>query len=175
MFKSYQAVVRNMKSTIFGRKFIDYIKPTWPYILAVFLIGQTQIGATFYFPTDVRNFFDSIPHFLRLSQFLWAIIIVVSLFVVVRRYDFTFKQVQFLGLLYFIAFGVFKVFVRTVFLQHDVYYLFLGRESALIISSPFVECFVYIFLITIVVGWAFIKDRELSLKKRKTKSSDRCK
>jgi len=71
-----------MKSAVFGRNFIDYLKPTWPYILAVFLIGQIQIGAVFYFPIDIQNFFNSIPYFLRLSQLLWAILIVISLFVV---------------------------------------------------------------------------------------------
>lgn len=156
-----------MKSTIFGKSFIDYLKPTWLYILAVFLIGQIQIGAVFYFPIDIQNFFNSIPYFLRLSQLLWAILIVISLFVVVRKYDFTFKQIQFLGLLYFIVFGVLKVFVRAVFLRHDLYYLFLGHKSAPIISAPFVECFVYIFLITIVVGWGFLKDKEIAVKKGK--------
>lgn len=156
-----------MKSAVFGRNFIDYLKPTWPYILAVFLIGQIQIGAVFYFPIDIQNFFNSIPYFLRLSQLLWAILIVISLFVVVRKYDFTFKQIQFLGLLYFIVFGVLKVLVRAVFLRHDLYYLLLGHESAPIISAPFVECFVYIFLITIVVGWGFLKDKEIAVKKGK--------
>ena len=158
-----------MKSAVFGRNFIDYLKPTWPYILAVFLIGQIQIGAVFYFLIDIQNFFNSIPHFLRLSQLLWAITIVISLFVVVRKYDFNFKQIQFLGLLYFIVFGVLKVFVRAVFLRHDLNYLFLGRESAPVISAPFVECFVYIFLITIIVGWVFIKDKEMAIKKEKIK------
>ena len=46
-------------------------------------------------------------------------------------------------------------------------YLFLGHESALIISAPFVECFVYIFLITIVAGWGLIKDKEIAIKKGK--------
>ena len=153
-----------MKSTIFRRNFIDYLKPTWPYILAVFLIGQIQIGAVFYFTIDIQNFFNSIPHFLRLSQLIWTITIVISVFVVVRKYDFTFKQIQFLGLLYFIVFGVLKVFVRAVFLGHNLNYLFLGHESAQIISAPFVECFVYIFLITIVVGWGLIKDKEIAIK-----------
>ena len=117
----------------------------------------------------MQNFFNSIPHFLRLSQLLWAITVVISLFVVVRKYDFNFKQIQFLGLLYFIVFGVLKVFVRAVFLGHDLNYLFLGRESALVISAPFVECFVYIFLITIIAGWGFIKDKEIAIKKGKIK------
>ena len=158
-----------MKSTIFGKSFIDYLKPTWPYILAVFLIGQIQIGTVLYFPIDIQNFLNSIPHFIRLSQLLWAITIVISLFVVVRKYDFNFKQIQFLGLLYFIVFGVLKVFVRAVFLRHDLNYLFLGHESAPVISAPFVECFVYIFLITIIVGWVFIKDKEMAIKKEKIK------
>ena len=156
-----------MKSVIFGKNLIDYLKPTWPYILAVFLIGQIQIGSVFYFPINIQNFFNSIPHFLRLSQLLWVILIIISLFVVVRKYDFTFKQIQFLGLLYFIVFGVLKVFVRSVFLRHDLNYLFLGHESAPVISAPFVECFVYIFLITIVVGWVLIKDKEITIKKGK--------
>jgi len=156
-----------MKSVIFGKRFIDYLKPTWPYILAVFFIGQIQIGSVFYFPINIQNFFNSIPHFLRLSQLLWVILIIISLFVVVRKYDFTFKQIQFLGLLYFIVFGVLKVFVRAVFLRHDLNYLFLGHESTPVISAPFVECFVYIFLITIVVGWVLIKDKEISIKKGK--------
>jgi len=156
-----------MKSAIFGKSFIDYLKPTWPYILVVFLIGQIQIGAVFYFTVDIQNFLNSIPHFLRLSQLIWAITIFISLFVVVRKYDFNFKQIQFLGLLYFIVFGVLKVSVRAVFLKHDLYYLFLGHESAPVISAPFVECFVYIFLITIVVGWGFIKDKEIAIKKGK--------
>jgi hypothetical protein len=154
-----------MELNIFGRKFFDYIKPTWPYITAVFLIGQIQLGAVFYLPADIQIFFDSIPHFLRLSQLLWVIIIIISLFVAVRKYDFTLKQIQFLGLLYFIVFGVLKVFVRAVFLGHDLNYLFLGHESAPIISAPFVECFVYIFLITIIVGWGFIKDKEIAIKR----------
>jgi hypothetical protein len=142
---------------IFQKEFVEYLKPTWPYVLAVALIGQIQLASVFLVPPNIAEFFGSIQ-FLRISQVLWLTIIAISIFIMVLKHHFNFKQILFLGFLYILAFSFLTVFVRAIFLGHDIRYLLLGDAHRM---SSFLLSILYISIVTIVT-WlvALLSERQ---------------
>lgn len=142
---------------IFQREFVDYLRPAWPYLLAVAVIGLLQVIGVYLVPGDIEHFLQSI-NFLKITQAAWALVVALSILSMVRKYDFGFLQVLFLGFLYIIAFGFLKIFVRAALLSHDLRYLFLGDATRM---SPLLESVVYISFITIVVGFGAIATKKM--------------
>jgi len=125
-------------------RLVECLKLTWPYVLAVALIGQIQLATEFLVPPNITEFFHSIQ-FLRVTQGLWLSIIAISVFILVRKHHFNFKQILFLGFLYTLAFSFLTVTVRAIFLGHDIRYLFLGDEQRM---SSFLLSILYISTVT---------------------------
>ena len=94
---------------IFGKTLKEYLWPIRLYILISILIVISQ----YYVALPLMN---KIPFILNLTQALWAIIVALSVIKLTLYYNFNFKNVLFLGVLYsFIIHGL-KAFVFRVFL-----------------------------------------------------------
>ncbi|MEK6817750.1 MAG: hypothetical protein AABX80_03010 [Nanoarchaeota archaeon] len=94
---------------IFGKTLKEYLWPIRLYILISILIVISQ----YYVALPLM---DKIPFILNLTQALWAIIVALSVIKLTLYYNFNFKNVLFLGVLYsFIIHGL-KAFVFRVFL-----------------------------------------------------------
>jgi len=143
----------------FGRELVDYLKPVWPWLLAVALIGQFQVLNVFFFHIQAL---DCLPlGFLHFTQLLWALIIAFSVLHIVRKKNFSFPQALFVGFLYIIAFGVLKVIARIA-MGHDIHYLFFGDAQRM---GPFLECILYISGITIIAALGGMLDKKTAKKK----------
>jgi len=93
---------------IFGKALKEYIAPIWYYILGAVLVVISQ----YYVALPLSNRF---PFILNLTQALWALMVAFSVIKLTLYYDFNFKNVLFLGVLYsFIIHGL-KAFVFRVF------------------------------------------------------------
>jgi len=94
---------------IFGKTLKEYVQPIWYYIAGAILIVISQ----YYVALPLSNQF---PFVLNLTQALWALMVAFSVIKLTLYYDFNFKNVLFLGVLYsFIIHGL-KAFVFRVFL-----------------------------------------------------------
>ncbi|MEK7463053.1 MAG: hypothetical protein AAB621_01660 [Patescibacteria group bacterium] len=104
------------KIKIFGKTLIEYLSPIKKLILGAVLIVISQYTVNFYSP-----FWDNI--FLRLSQLGWEIIIVASIYKLVKTYaDFNFGNVLITGVLYsFIIHGL-KVSIRYMIYGKTIFY-----------------------------------------------------
>ena len=94
---------------IFGKTLKEYILPIKYYIIGAVLVVISQ----YYVALPLSNRF---PFVLNLTQALWALMVAFSVIKLTLHYDFNFKNVLFLGVLYsFIIHGL-KAFVFRVFL-----------------------------------------------------------
>ena len=94
---------------IFGKTLKEYILPIKYYIIGAVLVVISQ----YYVALPLSNRF---PFVLNLTQALWALMVAFSVIKLTLYYDFNFKNVLFLGVLYsFIIHGL-KAFVFRVFL-----------------------------------------------------------
>ena len=94
---------------IFGKTLKEYIVPIWYYIIGAVLVVPLQ----YYVALPLSGRF---PFILNLTQALWALMVALSVVKLTVLYDFNFKNVLFLGVLYsFIIHGL-KAFVFRVFL-----------------------------------------------------------
>ncbi|MBI2135482.1 hypothetical protein HYU06_00230 [Candidatus Woesearchaeota archaeon] len=94
---------------IFGKTLKEYIMPIWYYIIGVVLVVISQ----YYVAVPLSNRF---PFILNLTQALWALMVAFSVVKLTLYYDFNFKNVIVLGIIYsFIIHGL-KAFVFRVFL-----------------------------------------------------------
>ena len=142
----------------FGKELVDYLKPVWPWLLAVALIGQFQILNEFFLHIQLLELLPL--GFLHFTQLLWALIIAFSILHIVQKKNFSFPQALFVGFLYLLAFGVLKVITRLA-LGHNPNYLFFGSAQAM---APFLECVLYISAITIVAALAGLLDKKTAKK-----------
>ena len=94
---------------IFGKTLREYIWPIKYYILFSILVVVSQYYVAL--PLSRYN-----PYILNLTQALWAIIVALSVLKLTLYYDFNFKNVLFLGVLYFVIIHGLKAFVFRVFL-----------------------------------------------------------
>ena len=94
---------------IFGKTLKEYVWPIKFYILFAILVVISQ-----YYVAVPLN--DRFPFILNLTQALWAIMVALSVIKLTLYYNFNFKNVLFLGVLYsFIIHGL-KAFVFRIFL-----------------------------------------------------------
>ena len=94
---------------IFGKTLKEYTVPIWYYILGAILVVISQYYVALPLSRDYS-------YLLNLTQALWALMVAFSVIKLTLYYDFNFKNVLFLGVLYsFIIHGL-KAFVFRVFL-----------------------------------------------------------
>lgn len=132
---------------IFGKTLKEYIWPIKYYILISILVVISQ----YYVAVPLS---DRFPFVLNLTQALWALIVAFSVIKLTVFYDFNFKNVLFLGVLYsFIIHGL-KAFVFRVFLfpysgtSADVFEKIIGK---------FLYGSLLVMAIAIILGIIFIK------------------
>ena len=94
---------------IFGKSFKEYILPIKYYILGTILVVISQ----YYVALPLSNQF---PFILNLTQALWVIMVALSVIKLTLYYDFNFKNVLFLGVLYSVIIHGLKAFVFRIFL-----------------------------------------------------------
>ncbi len=132
---------------LFGKTLKEYILPIKYYIISAVLVVISQ----YYVAVPLNDRFHFI---LNLTQALWAIMIALSVVKLTLYYDFKFKNVLFLGVLYsFIIHGL-KAFVFRVFL-----FPYSGTSTQVLektIGKFFYGSFL-VMVIVIIFGLIFIK------------------
>jgi len=94
---------------IFEKTLKEYIWPIKYYIIGTVLVVISQ----YYVAVPLS---DRFPFILNLTQALWAIMVALSVIKLTLFYDFNFKNVLFLGVLYSVIIHGLKAFVFRVFL-----------------------------------------------------------
>ena len=94
---------------IFGKTLKEYIWPIKYYIIGAVLVVPLQ----YYVAVPLA---DRFPFILNLTQALWALMVALSVIKLTVLYDFNFKNVLFLGVLYSVIIHGLKAFVFRVFL-----------------------------------------------------------
>ena len=94
---------------IFGKTLKEYIWPIWYYVMGAVLVVPLQ----YYVAVPLAYRF---PFILNLTQALWALMVALSVIKLTVLYDFNFKNVLFLGVLYSVIIHGLKAFVFRVFL-----------------------------------------------------------
>ena len=132
---------------IFGKTIKEYIWPIKYYILGAVLVVISQ----YYVAVPLS---DKFPFILNLTQALWAIMVALSVVKLTLYYDFKFKNVLFLGVLYsFIIHGL-KAFVFRAFL-----FPYSGTSTQVLekIIGKFLYGSFLVMVIVIILGLIFIK------------------
>ena len=133
---------------IFGKTLKEYIWPIRYYIFGAILVVVSQ----YYVAIPLS---DKFPFILNLTQALWALMVALSVVKLTVLYNFNFKNVLFLGVLYsFIIHGL-KAFVFRVF-------LFPYSDSTigqyiLHLLNRFLYGSFLVMVIVIILGLLFIK------------------
>ncbi len=132
---------------IFAKTLKEYVWPIKFYILFIILVVVSQ----YYVALPLSG---NYPYILNLTQALWAIMVALSVVKLTLYYDFNFKNVLFLGVLYsFIIHGL-KAFVFRVFL-----FPYSGTSTQVFekIISKFLYGSFLVMAIVIILGFIFIK------------------
>ena len=133
---------------IFGKTLKEYILPIWYYIVGAVLVVALQ----YYVALPLS---DRFPFALNLTQALWALMVALSVVKLTVLYDFNFKNVLFLGILYSVIIHGLKAFVFRVFL-----FPYPGFSIGQIHWNLF-NRFLYgsflVMVIVIILGFMFIK------------------
>lgn len=132
---------------IFGKSLKEYIFPIWYYIAGAILIVVSQ----YYVAVPLR---DEFPFLLNITQGLWIAMVALSVIKLIRKHDFNFKQVLFVGVLYcFIIHGLKAFFFRAFLfpythipseqipiylLEKFLYGSFLVMSTVIIIATIFI-------------------------------------
>ena len=133
---------------IFGKTLKEYIWPIKYYIIGAVLVVISQ-----YYVAVPLN--DRFPFILNLTQALWALMVAFSVIKLTVFYNFNFKNVLFLGVLYsFIIHGL-KAFVFRVFLFP--YSDPTIEQYILHILNRFLYGSFLVMVIVIILGLLFIK------------------
>ncbi len=133
---------------IFRKTFKEYVWPIKYYILGAVLVVISQ-----YYVAVPLN--DRFPFILNITQALWVIIVALSVVKLTLYYDFNFKNVLVLGVLYsFIIHGL-KAFVFRVFLFP--YSDPTIGQYILHLLNRFLYGFFLVMVIVIILGLLFIK------------------
>ena len=133
---------------IFGKTLKEYIVPIWYYIIGAVLVVPLQ----YYVALPLSGRF---PFILNLTQALWALMVALSVVKLTVLYDFNFKNVLFLGVLYsFIIHGL-KAFVFRVFLFPYPGFA-VGQIHWHLFNRFFYGSFL-VMVIVVILGFLFIK------------------
>ncbi len=131
---------------IFGKTIKEYIWPIKYYILGAVLVVVSQ----YYVALPLQNKY---PFILNLTQALWAIMAALSAIKLTLYYNFNFKNVLFLGILYSIIIHGLKAFVFRAFL-----FPYSGTPTMILekIISKFLYGSLLVMAIVIILGFIFI-------------------
>src|SRR3989344_4623725 len=133
---------------IFEKTLKEYIWPIKYYIIGTVLVVISQ----YYVAVPLS---DRFPFTLNLTQALWAIMIALSVIKLTLYYNFNFKNVLFLGVLYsFIIHGL-KAFVFRIFLFPYPGFS-VGQVHWHLFNRFFYGSFL-VMVIVIILGLMFIK------------------
>lgn len=100
---------------IFGKTLGEYIFPIWYYVLGSIVIVAIQYLV-------VVPYGGQFPYLDRITQAIWALLVVLSVVQQVRKNQFNFGNVLFLGLIYSFLIHGLKVFVRYSFYNKTLFY-----------------------------------------------------
>ena len=133
---------------IFGKTLKEYIWPIRYYIFGAILVVVSQ----YYVAIPLS---DKFPFILNLTQALWALMVALSVVKLTVLYNFNFKNVLFLGVLYSVIIHGLKAFVFRVF-------LFPYSDSTigqyiLHLLNRFLYGSFLVMVIVIILGLIFIK------------------
>ena len=133
---------------LFGKTLKEYILPIKYYIIGAVLVVPLQ----YYVAVPLS---DRLPFILNLTQALWALMVALSVIKLTVLYDFNFKNVLFLGVLYsFIIHGL-KAFVFRVFLFP--YSDSTIGQYVLHLLNRFLYGSFLVMVIVVILGLLFIK------------------
>ena len=133
---------------IFGKTLKEYIWPIWYYVLGAVLVVPLQ----YYVAVPLS---DRFPFILNLTQALWALMVALSVIKLTLYYDFNFKNVLFLGILYSLIIHGLKAFVFRVFLFPYPGFS-VGQVHWHLLNRFFYGSFL-VMVIVIILGLIFIK------------------
>ncbi|MBL7169476.1 MAG: hypothetical protein ISS48_00475 [Candidatus Aenigmarchaeota archaeon] len=94
---------------IFGKTLKEYFWPIKYYVIIAILVVISQ----YYIALPLSGQY---PFILNITQGLWALAVIASVFTLVKKYDFGVKNIIFLGVLYSIIIHGLKSFFFRVFL-----------------------------------------------------------
>ncbi len=134
------------KAKIFGKTLGEYLKPIWYYVVICLLVVAWQ----YLFGLKTES-----GWFLRISQWVWELVIALSVIQLVRKNNFNFGNVFFLAVLYALIIHGTKVTVRYFFYDKTLLY----------VLDRFIYGSLLVFIIVCVVGIAAIS----MVKNRKSK------
>lgn len=135
---------------IFGKTPKEYIWPIKYYVIGAILVVISQ-----YYVAVPMSDKLGLPFLLNITQALWALMVAFSVIKLTVFYDFNFKNVLFLGVLYsFIIHGL-KAFVFRVFLFP--YSDPTIEQYLLHLLNRFLYGSFLVMVIAIILGLLFIK------------------
>jgi hypothetical protein len=135
---------------IFGKTLKEYILPIKYYIFISILIVISQ----YYIALPLNEKYN-IPFILNITQALWALMVAFSVIKLTVNYDFNFKNILFLGVLYSLIIHGLKAFVFRVFLFP--YSDPTIKQYILHILNRFFYGSFLVMVIVIILGLIFIK------------------
>ena len=135
---------------IFGKTLKEYILPIKYYIFISILIVISQ-----YYVALPLNEKYNIPFILNITQALWALMVAFSVIKLTVNYDFNFKNILVLGVLYSLIIHGLKAFVFRVFLFP--YSDPTIKQYILHILNRFFYGSFLVMVIVIILGLIFIK------------------
>src|SRR3989339_1882176 len=133
---------------IFEKTLKEYIWPIWYYVIGAVLVVPLQ----YYVAVPLADMF---PFILNLTQALWALMVALSVIKLTVLYDFNFKNILFLGVLYSIIIHGLKAFVFRVFLFP--YSDPTIEQYILHLLNRFLYGSFLVMVIVIILGLIFIK------------------
>lgn len=142
-------VINGDKMKIFGKSLKEYVWPIWYYIVGAILVVVLQ-----YYVVVPLNEKYGVPFILNITQALWALMVTLSVIKLTVNYNFNFKQILFLGVLYSIIIHGLKAFVFRVFL-----FPYSGTPAEMLnkIIGKFLYGSFLVMVIVIILGIIFIK------------------
>lgn len=108
------ALLAIFKVKIFAKTLGEYLKPIWYYIVVCLLVVAWQ----YLFGVKDNNM-----QYLRISQWIWEMAIALSVIQLVRKSNFSWGNIFFLGILYSLIIHGLKVSIRYFFYSKTLLYV----------------------------------------------------
>jgi len=131
---------------IFGKTLIEYIKPIWYYIV----LSLAVVAFQYLYLVEHYS-----PPLARISQAVWVLAVALSVYILIKKHDFKFKQILIVGILYpFIIHGT-KVLIRYFFYDSSIFY----------VLDRFIYGSLLVMVIAIIIGSVFsiLKNRGIKI------------
>ncbi len=103
------------KIKIFGKTLGEYVEPIWYFIL----ISFAAVAWQYLFGLKIDDNFMSI----RISQWVWEICVAASAYILIKKANFGYGNLFFLGVLYSLIIHGLKLTVRYLFYEKTFLYL----------------------------------------------------